>query len=122
MEHINLKAKDIDMAKKLDLVALRQQISELQIDKELKHQLLEAISEKKDYGLVWEDSSEEAWDTMQDKLPVFTEDVSKRLDDAPAGSPNHVLIEGDNLNALAALSYTHVGKICLLYTSPSPRD
>ena len=118
MERINLKAKDIDMAKKLDLVALRQQISELQIDKELKHQLLEAISEKKHYGLVWEESSEEAWDTMQDKLPVFTEDVSKRLDDAPAGSPNHVLIEGDNLNALAALSYTHAGKIDVIYIDP----
>lgn len=113
-----MKAKDIDMAKKLDLVALRQQISELQIDKELKHQLLEAISEKKHYGLVWEESSEEAWDTMQDKLPVFTEDVSKRLDDAPAGSPNHVLIEGDNLNALAALSYTHAGKIDVIYIDP----
>ena len=33
------------------------------------------------------------------------------LDSAPEGSPNHVLIEGDNLNALAALTYAYAGKI-----------
>lgn len=59
------------MAKKMDLGALRQQIMELQIDKELKHDLLEVINEKKHYGLVWEESSEAAWDDMQDKLPVL---------------------------------------------------
>ena len=106
------------MAKKIDLQALRQQIAELAINKELKHQLLEAINEKKRYGLVWEESSEEAWDEMQDRLPVFVEDESKRLDAAPEGSPNHVLIEGDNLNALAALSYTHAGKIDVIYIDP----
>lgn len=98
--------------------ALRQQISELQIDKELKHQLLEVINEKRRYGLVWEDSTEEAYDRMQEELPVFMEDAAKRLDSAPVGSPNHVLIEGDNLNALAALSYTHAGKIDVIYIDP----
>ena len=105
------------MARKVDREALRQQISELQIDKELKHQLLEVINEKR-YGLVWEDSTEEALDRMQEELPVFTEDASKRLDSAPVGSPNHVIIEGDNLNALAALSYTHAGKIDVIYIDP----
>ena len=106
------------MAKKIDLKALRAQIAELAIDKDLKHQLLEAIEERPHYGLVWEESSEEAWDAMQDKLPVFVEDANKRLDAAPAGSPNHVLIEGDNLNALAALSYSHAGKIDVIYIDP----
>lgn len=106
------------MAKKMDLGALRQQILELQIDKELKHDLLEVINEKKHYGLVWEDSSEAAWDDMQDQLPVFVEDESKRLDSAPEGSPNHVLIEGDNLNALAALTYAYAGEIDVIYIDP----
>ena len=106
------------MAKKMDLGALRQQIMELQIDKELKHDLLEVINEKKHYGLVWEESSEEAWDEMQDKLPVFVEDATKRLDSAPEGSPNHVLIEADNLNALAALTYAYAGKIDVIYIDP----
>ncbi len=106
------------MAKKIDWQALRQQIKDAVMDKELKHQLLEVINEKKRYGLVWEESPEEAWDNMQTLLPVFTEDVSKRLDAAPEGSPNHVLIEGDNLNALAALSYTHAGKVDVIYIDP----
>lgn len=106
------------MAKKIDLGALRQQILELQIDKELKHDLLEVINEKKHYGLVWEESSEAAWDDMQDQLPVFVEDESKRLDSAPEGSPNHILIEGDNLNALAALTYAYAGKIDVIYIDP----
>lgn len=106
------------MAKKIDLEALRQQINELQIDKDLKHDLLAAINEKQRYGLVWEESSEEAWDKMQDQLPVFVEDATKRLDSAPEGSPNHVLIEGDNLNALAALTYAYAGKIDVIYIDP----
>lgn len=106
------------MAKKIDLGALRQQILELQIDKELKHDLLEVINEKKHYGLVWEESSEAAWDDMQDQLPVFVEDATKRLDSAPEGSPNHALIEGDNLNALAALTYAYAGKIDVIYIDP----
>lgn len=106
------------MAKKIDLQALRQQINELQIDKDLKHDLLAAINNKQRYGLVWEESSEEAWDEMQDKLPVFVEDATKRLDSEPEGSPNHVLIEGDNLNALAALTYAYAGKIDVIYIDP----
>ena len=106
------------MAKKMDLGALRQQILELQIDKELKHDLLEVINEKRHYGLVWEESSEAAWNDRQDQLPVFVEDESKRLDSAPEGSPNHILIEGDNLNALAALTYAYAGKIDVIYIDP----
>ena len=98
--------------------ALRQQINELQIDKDLKHDLLAAINDKQRYGLVWEESSEEAWDEMQAKLPVFVEDATKRLDSAPEGSPNHLLIEGDNLNALTGLAYTHAGKIDVIYIDP----
>ena len=106
------------MAKKIDLQALRQQINELQIDKDLKHDLLATINDKQRYGLVWEESSEEAWDKMQDQLPVFVEDTNKRLDSAPEGSPNHILIEGDNLNALAALTYAYAGKIDVIYIDP----
>ncbi len=106
------------MGKKIDLQTLRQQIQEFPIDKELKHDLLEAISDKKRYGLVWEESEEEAQEIMQEYLPVFKEDESKRLDSAPEGSPNQVLIEGDNLNALTALTYTHAGKIDVIYIDP----
>lgn len=32
--------------------------------------------------------------------------------------PNHILIEGDNLHALTALSFTHEGKIDIIYIDP----
>ncbi|MBP7497443.1 MAG: site-specific DNA-methyltransferase, partial [Bacteroidales bacterium] len=32
--------------------------------------------------------------------------------------PNHILIEGDNLHALTALTFTHTGKIDLIYIDP----
>jgi adenine-specific DNA-methyltransferase len=33
-------------------------------------------------------------------------------------TPNHILIEGDNLHALTALSFTHEGKIDVIYIDP----
>ena len=33
-------------------------------------------------------------------------------------SPNHILIEGDNLEALTTLSYTHEGKVDVIYIDP----
>jgi adenine-specific DNA-methyltransferase len=33
-------------------------------------------------------------------------------------SPNHILIEGDNLHALTALTFTHEGKIDVIYIDP----
>ena len=35
-----------------------------------------------------------------------------------AEAPNHILIEGDNLHALTALTFTHEGKIDLMYFDP----
>lgn len=35
-----------------------------------------------------------------------------------AKAPNHILIEGDNLHALTALSFTHEGKIDVMYFDP----
>lgn len=101
----------------IDRQALRQQIQGLDIDNELKTQLLEAVSEQKTFGLVWEEKEEEAQERLREELPVFVEDESKRIvnsDDAP----NHVIIEGDNLHALTALSYSHEGKFDAIYIDP----
>lgn len=107
------------MAKRrIDRHALRQQIQELDIDKELKSQLLEAVSEQKKYGIVWEEHKEDAEEVLRDKIPVFIEDETKRLNEGGEGAPNHVLIEGDNLHALTALTYTHAGLIDVIYIDP----
>jgi len=84
---------------------------------EEKSQMLALLNENKTYGLVWEKSTEDAWKMMKDYVPVMKEDESKRIDHG-SENPNHILIEGDNLNALIALSYTHEGKVDVIYIDP----
>lgn len=80
--------------------------------------LLGLLREHKTYGLVWEDKPEDVEDRLRDELPVLVEDKDKALTEAGSGAPNHILIEGDNLEALATLAYTHAGKIDVIYIDP----
>jgi len=43
---------------------------------------------------------------------------SSSLMGRPGGAPNHILIEGDNLHALTALTFTHEGQIDVMYFDP----
>lgn len=106
------------MATKLDKQALRHKIQELNIDNETKSQLLSLVNEQKKYGLVWEDKPEEVEAQLQEQLPVLTEVKDRAIHSDDADAPNHILIEGDNLHALTALSYTHAGKIDVIYIDP----
>ncbi len=47
--------------------------------------------------------------------PQTTEPQTPNTEHLP---PNHILIEGDNLHALTALTFTHEGKIDLMYFDP----
>ena len=83
-----------------------------------KSDLLELLRAHKKYGLVWEDKPEDVEERLRDELPVLTEVKERALiSDAP-DAPNHILIEGDNLEALTALSYTHEGKVDVIYIDP----
>ncbi len=85
---------------------------------EEKSALVELLRTQKKYGLVWEDKPEEIEARLADELPVLTEVKDRAIvSDAP-DAPNHILIEGDNLEALTALSYTHGGKIDVIYIDP----
>lgn len=98
---------------------LRKTIAELEgLSAEDKSALIELLNTHKKYGLVWEDKPEDVEEAMRDHLPLLTE-VKERaiLSDSPE-APNHILIEGDNLEALTALSYTHEGKIDVIYIDP----
>lgn len=101
---------------KQELIGKIHQIEGLSNDE--KSALIELLKTHKKYGLVWEDKPEEVEERLRDELPVLTE-VKERaiISDAP-GAPNHILIEGDNLEALTALSYTHSGKIDVIYIDP----
>lgn len=80
--------------------------------------LLELLREHKTYGLVWEDKSEDVEERLRNELPVLVEAKDRALTDAGPDAPNHILIEGDNLEALATLAYTHAGKIDVIYIDP----
>lgn len=80
--------------------------------------LLGLLRESKTYGLVWEDKPEDVEDRLRDELPVLVEDKDRALTEAGPDAPNHILIEGDNLEALATLAYTHAGKIDVIYIDP----
>ena len=80
--------------------------------------LLGLLRESKTYGLVWEDKPEDVEERLRNELPVLIEDKERALTDAGPDAPNHILIEGDNLEALTTLAYTHAGKIDVIYIDP----
>jgi adenine-specific DNA-methyltransferase len=93
--------------------------------------LINLVNTKKKYGLVWEDKPEDVEELLRTKLPVLKEIKERAIinddvqvsDSPPLGEPegaypNHILIEGDNLHALTALTFTHENKIDLIYIDP----
>ena len=103
----------------MDKTALKHKIQTLEgLTNEEKSALLELLNKEKKYGLVWENKPEDVEERLRDHLPVLEEVKSRAiLSDSP-DAPNHILIEGDNLEALTALSYTHEGKIDVIYIDP----
>ena len=98
---------------------LAKKINELEgLTNEEKSELLKLLRSQKKYGLVWEDKPEEIEARLQDELPVLEEVADRAIISDDAAAPNHILIEGDNLEALTALSYTHRGKIDVIYIDP----
>jgi len=115
---------------------------------EEKSSLIELLYHNKKYGLVWEEKPEAVEELLRTQLPVLQEVTEKRIlaKDLPreedpdtkqsvlfdekefksadnqhqnkTTAPNHIIIEGDNLHALTALSFTHKGKIDVIYIDP----
>ena len=102
---------------KIDRAALRQKIQQLEgLTDEERAALMELAATKR-YGLVWEEREEAVEERLREELPVLIEDKDLRIENS-ADAPNHILIEGDNLEALTALSYTHEGKVDVIYIDP----
>ena len=91
------------------------------LSNEEKTSLLELVRGHKKYGLVWEDKPEDIEERLRKDLPVLVErnddKVHPIISDNP-DAPNHLIIEGDNLAALTELSYTHAGKVDVIYIDP----
>lgn len=71
----------------------------------------------KKYGLVWEEHSERVDEMLEDNIPIFTEDVDKKITASTDGVYNFIL-EGDNLQSLYLLEKTHKGMIDVIYIDP----
>lgn len=83
--------------------------------------LSDAVSSTKKWGLVWEDKPDEAEQALADKIVKLQEVKGLAILPPAAGSgsfPEHMLIEGDNLHALKALTKTHAGQVDLIYIDP----
>ncbi len=110
-----------------------------------RNELLNILETKKTYGLVWEEKPEAVEQLLTQQLPVLVEVEERRIVKSEelkvknekkvdntlfpdsetlhsslstSHSPNHILIEGDNLHALTTLSFTHEGKIDVIYIDP----
>ena len=105
-----------------NLIDKSELISKLQtlegLSNEERSSLIGLLREHKKYGLVWEDKPEDVEERLRESLPVLREVKDKAILSDEPNAPNHILIEGDNLEALTALSYTHEGKIDVIYIDP----
>ena len=79
--------------------------------------LINLVNTKKKYGLVWEDKREDVEEQLRNNLPVLKEVKDKAIINGE-DNPNHILIEGDNLHARTALTFTHEGAIDVIYIDP----
>lgn len=101
--------------KKTDLIHKLKQLQGISDDE--RAYLINLVNTKKKYGLVWEEKPEDVEEQLREKLPVLKE-VKDRAIINGEEYPNHILIEGDNLHALTALTFTHEGKIDVIYIDP----
>lgn len=109
------------MSRHIDKEALVAAIKQSQeLSDEQKSDIIELIRSQKKYGLVWEDSKEDVIEALKTKIPILREVGERRIvnDTAEEHHPNHILIEGENLQALIALTYTHAGMIDVIYVDP----
>ncbi len=103
----------------MDKNKLKQKIEELEgLTNEEKSELIKLLRSQKKYGLVWEDKPEDVEQRMLNEQPVLVEVPERAIISDDAEAPNHILIEGDNLEALTVLSYTHSGMIDVIYIDP----
>lgn len=75
-----------------------------------------ALNEKK-YGLVWEEHSEKVDEMLEHNIPIFVEDVTRKII-ANENEAYNFLLEGDNLHSLKLLEKTHKGKIDVIHIDP----
>jgi adenine-specific DNA-methyltransferase len=84
--------------------------------KELEKQI-SVLKNRKKYGLVWEDKTEDVVLECLENVPVLKE-VKNRKVVIDNSLPDNLLIEGDNYHALSVLNYTHKKSVDVVYIDP----
>jgi adenine-specific DNA-methyltransferase len=83
------------------------------------NRIVAELKTSKPYGLVWEDKPEQFEKDAENAVPVLKPKGGKSKDiNLDPDADHNVLIEGDNYHALSVLSYTHRGKIDVIYIDP----
>ena len=77
---------------------------------------LEKELDRKKYGLVWEEHSEDVEEEMRESIPVFIEDKSREIEMIKSGF--NFILDGDKLHSLKLLEKTHKGRIDIIYIDP----
>ncbi len=113
LKSLSLAMNATDKAKLIDRVKTLEGLTD-----DERSALLGLLNENKTYGLVWEDKPEDVVERLRNELPVLREVKSRGIISDDADASNHILIEGDNLEALTTLAYTHEGKIDVIYIDP----
>lgn len=80
-----------------------------QIEKDLKN---------KKYGLIWEEQEEKIYENLKKNFPILKDIKEKEIKTKNNDNLTNILIEGDNLEALTALQYTHKSSINFCYIDP----
>ncbi|MBQ0019311.1 MAG: site-specific DNA-methyltransferase [Bacteroidales bacterium] len=101
---------------KEELIGKIMEMADLSNDE--KAEIVGSLRRQKKYGLVWENHPEDAEERLKSAFPVLREDKEAAIISDAEDAPDHVLIEGDNLEALMALSYTHEGRVDVIYIDP----
>lgn len=104
------------MLKKIHQLFIEKGIEESE-GKKIIEELQEELK-KKNYGLVWENKVENVSEMLKTHIPYLTEVEEKRLLVESEDEIHHLLIEGDNLEALTLLQTTHKGCVNICYIDP----
>lgn len=72
----------------------------------------------KKYGLVWEDHPEPIEELLKTHEVVLEEVKAREIKLGEPNSPHHLLIEGDNYEALTYLKQELLGKVNVIYIDP----
>ena len=78
---------------------------------------IKKLQKRKKFGLVWESKEEDVLKGLEENVPLLQAVKTKAIN-VNKSELRNILIEGDNLQALAVLSYTHGRKIDIIYIDP----